>query len=62
MIHTGVDIEQVICVTSTLLRGVSIKLKQSNVGPSYEEQCQYLYGHKSYHEPMLVRTVSSQAV
>ena len=33
MIHTGDDIEQVICVTSTLLRGVSIKLKLSNFGP-----------------------------
>ena len=34
MAHTGDDIEQVIRVTTTLLRGVSIKLKQSNVGPN----------------------------
>ena len=33
MAHTGDDIERVICVTSTLLRGVSIKLKLSNFGP-----------------------------
>ena len=33
MAHTGDDIEQVSPVTTTLLRGVSIKLKLSNVGP-----------------------------
>ena len=32
MAHTGVDIEQVIRVTTTPPRGVSIKLKSSNVG------------------------------
>ena len=42
MIHTGVDIEQVICVTSTLLRGVSIKLKLSNGGPIVKQKDQYL--------------------
>ena len=42
MIHTGVDIEQVICVTSTLIRGVSIKLKLSNGGPIVKQKDQYL--------------------
>ena len=32
MAHTGDDIEQVIRVTTTPPRGVSIKLKSSNVG------------------------------
>ena len=47
--HTGDDIEQVIPVTTTLLRGGSIKLKPSNVGHFCEKQDQCLCGHKSYH-------------
>ena len=42
MAHTGVDIEQVIRVTTTLLGVLAIKLKQSNVGPIVEQKDQYL--------------------
>ena len=38
MPHNSDDIEQVICVTTTLLRGVSIKLKLSNGGHFCEKQ------------------------
>ena len=42
MTHTGDDIEQVIRVTSTILRGFTDLLIKSNVGPITEEQCQCL--------------------
>ena len=42
MTHTGVDIEQVIRITSTIPRIASIKLIKSNVGPIAKEQCQCL--------------------
>ena len=42
MANTGDDIEQVSPVTSTLIRGVSIKLKLSNGGPIVKQKDQYL--------------------
>ena len=42
MAYTGDDIEQVSPVTSTLIRGVSIKLKLSNGGPIVKQKDQYL--------------------
>jgi hypothetical protein len=40
MTHTGVDIEWIIPVTSTPLRGVNDLPIKSTVGPIDEEQCQ----------------------